>query len=101
MILRCSHVWGFPRRRSDGQDWQTCLLCGTDRLSLVQFTNYAGVRVDGDTPRRRLEADSVRAMTDTPFGSTCSGRNPLALDRDTELAGSTPHPGQNRNASDP
>lgn len=36
-LCGCSHLWGWPTRRPDGQDWQTCVGCGRERLSSVQF----------------------------------------------------------------
>lgn len=37
MLGICYHQFGFPTRRDDGQDWQTCRDCGKERLSLIQF----------------------------------------------------------------
>ena len=43
----CDHDWSWPqfRREPDdpamGRDWQTCLKCGTDRISPVQFPGKA------------------------------------------------------------
>lgn len=38
---RCQHNggedYGWPTRRTDGQDWQVCTRCGHERLSPVQF----------------------------------------------------------------
>jgi hypothetical protein len=33
---RCSHDWGWPRRRGD-RDVQVCTQCGAERESSIQF----------------------------------------------------------------
>lgn len=34
-----AHTSGWPRRREDGYDWQTCTECGQERRSPMQFRN--------------------------------------------------------------
>ena len=37
MGLCPEHNYGWPQRREDGQDWQTCTRCGDSRVSVIQF----------------------------------------------------------------
>jgi hypothetical protein len=46
------HNWGWPRRRGD-RHIQSCLICGVERESRVQF----------DSPRYRRTQDPVPNMT--------------------------------------
>lgn len=49
------HQWSWPRRRGDGQDWQTCMHqgCGAERISKVQFRGpmRAAVEAIQDDPQ--------------------------------------------------
>jgi hypothetical protein len=59
-MMFCNHNWSFPRRYAvfgehRNVDVQTCLACGSRRLSSIQFNNSSLNRDTATPPSRALE----------------------------------------------